>query len=335
MRIGVLACAIVAALTVHGPASAAGLQDYQDCNASDVERRITGCTRVIQDQREPAGNRAISLMQRGAAHHETGELDRAIADYDEAVRLDPGLALAYYRRGNVHRDKRDLDRAIADLDEAIRLEPGLTLAYHHRGLAYRDKGDFGRALDDFDAAVRLDPKFAAAYHQRAGLREDRGDRAGADADFAEAARLDPKFARAPSAPAPAAMPVTTAALPVTPAPPAAAAPAPAALAAATVPHKLSGRAAWNALLGNSIIGKENGKTLVEYYAPDGTAKSMTGNELSTGKWTFADETVCFKYTDEPAPECYKVEVSGNTVTYYEKDGSGSRYRILKGNPRRL
>jgi tetratricopeptide (TPR) repeat protein len=316
MRIGVLLCSIVMALVVHGPAFAAGLQDYQDCNANDVDRRISGCTRVIQDQGEPAGSRAIALIQRGAAHHEIGNLDRAIADYDEAVGLDPGLALAYFRRGNVHRERRELDRAIADLDQAIRLEPGLLLAYQNRGLAHQDKGELDRALADFDAAIRLDPKLAAAYHHRAGVRQQRGDHAGAAADFGEAGRLDPKFARAPAAPPPVAD--TPAALPVAP-----------------LPGKLSGRAAWNALLGNSIIGKENGKTLVEYYAPDGTAKSMADNELSTGTWTFADDIVCFKYTDEPAPECYKVEVSGNTVTYYEKDGSGSRYRILKGNPRRL
>jgi hypothetical protein len=33
--------------------------------------------------------------------------------------------------------------------------------------------------------------------------------------------------------------------------------------------------------------------------------------------------------------CYRVEVNGNTATYYEKDGSGSRYTILKGNPKGL
>jgi hypothetical protein len=55
------------------------------------------------------------------------------------------------------------------------------------------------------------------------------------------------------------------------------------LSAAWAQERLTGTAAWNQLVGNSITGEEDGKTLVEYYAPDGTAKSMHGNEISTGQ----------------------------------------------------
>ena len=100
-------------------------------------------------------------------------------------------------------------------------------------------------------------------------------------------------------------------------------------------QKLVGIAAWNQLVGNSITGKENGETLVEYYAADGTAKSMTGNEISTGTWALVGEAVCFKYTDSDETECYKVEVTGNFVTYTDRNGTGNRYEILKGNPKGL
>jgi hypothetical protein len=132
-----------------------------------------------------------------------------------------------------------------------------------------------------------------------------------------------------------------AAAPAPPVAPAAAAPSPAAAAAAALAaaaaapaDRLTGRAAWNQLVGNSIIGDDDGETLVEYYAADGTSKSMSGNKISTGRWTFGGERVCFKYTDEPR-DCYKVEVSGDVVTFYDKDGSGLRYTLLKGNPKKL
>jgi hypothetical protein len=115
-----------------------------------------------------------------------------------------------------------------------------------------------------------------------------------------------------------------------PAPVAAAAPAAPAAAA-----KLIGIAAWSQVVGNSITGKEGNKTLTEYYAADGTAKSMTGNEISKGTWVLVGETICFKYTDEKDMECYKVEVAGNTLTYTDAKGAGSRYEILKGNPKNL
>lgn len=91
--------------------------------------------------------------------------------------------------------------------------------------------------------------------------------------------------------------------------------------------------AWSALVGNSISGMEDGKPLVEHYLADGTAKSMTGNEISTGKWALVGDTVCFKYDADT--ECYKIEVVGNTVTFTDAKGSGTRYDILKGNPKNL
>jgi hypothetical protein len=99
-------------------------------------------------------------------------------------------------------------------------------------------------------------------------------------------------------------------------------------------QKLTGVAAWGQLVGNSITGEEDGETLVEYYAADGTAKSMLGNEISSGKWVLVGETVCFQY-DQEEMECYKLEVTGNTVTLTDQDGTGTRYEILKGNPKGL
>jgi len=98
--------------------------------------------------------------------------------------------------------------------------------------------------------------------------------------------------------------------------------------------KLTGRTAWNALIGNSITGDDDGETLVEYYAPNGTAKSRSGKELSTGKWTLRGEQVCFKYPGYDT-DCYKVEVNNDVATFYDSDGSRSTYTMLKGNPKKL
>jgi hypothetical protein len=97
----------------------------------------------------------------------------------------------------------------------------------------------------------------------------------------------------------------------------------------------SADAAWNKLVGNSSTGTEDGKTLTEYYAADGTAKSMLDNEISTGTWMLVGEVICFRYADEPKPECYKLEVTGDTATMYDEKGSGTHYKILKGNPKGL
>jgi tetratricopeptide (TPR) repeat protein len=103
-----------------------------------------------------------------------GDYDRAIADLDEAIRLDADK-LAYYVRGQAYYLKHDYDRAIADFDEAIQRDPKDARAYNNRGFAYEGKGAYARAIVDYDAALKLDPALADARqnrdHARASLAE--------------------------------------------------------------------------------------------------------------------------------------------------------------------
>ena len=63
------------------------------------------------------------LVERGKAYLNKGDDDRAIADYDTAISLDPNCAEAYGRRGDAHFNKREYDRAVADYDAALRRDP--------------------------------------------------------------------------------------------------------------------------------------------------------------------------------------------------------------------
>ena len=58
-------------------------------NADDQDRVIAACTRFLNDRGESQGNRAGAYNDRGIAWHDKGDLDRAIADYNEAIRLNP------------------------------------------------------------------------------------------------------------------------------------------------------------------------------------------------------------------------------------------------------
>lgn len=99
----------------------------------------------------------MAYFNRGTAYYEKGDYDRAIADYDSAIFLDPGDADAYLNRGIAYSQKGDHDRAIADFNNAIRLNPDSAPAYAGRGLAYLDVGDTRNALEDFRTAGRMLP----------------------------------------------------------------------------------------------------------------------------------------------------------------------------------
>ena len=136
---------------------------------------------------------------RGCAWGAKKEFDKAIADFAEAIRLDPKLAVAYHNRGNAWGAKKEFDKAIADYTEAIRLDfklASLASAYHNRGGAWGAKKEFDKAIADFAEAIRLDPKDAVAYHNRGNVWDDKKEYDKAIADYDEAIRLDPKYARA-------------------------------------------------------------------------------------------------------------------------------------------
>jgi tetratricopeptide (TPR) repeat protein len=78
--------------------------------------RIMTRLRLNSSNANPFNNRAAAYMAKG-------QYDRAMEDYDRAIRLDPNLARAFYGRGVLWERKNDLQRALADFKKASELDP--------------------------------------------------------------------------------------------------------------------------------------------------------------------------------------------------------------------
>ena len=118
------------------------------CASPDPAKSVPACTRIIQDKSWSSDNRAIALRNRGFAYQSQGDLNRAIADYNEVIKLG----------------------SIATPNPFV-----LAKTLVNRGIAYARKGDDTHALGDYDAAIGLDPKIAIAYLNRADAALRRGD----------------------------------------------------------------------------------------------------------------------------------------------------------------
>ena len=70
----------------------------------------------------PTSTEARDHFEAGFALEGKGQLEEAIAEYGEAIRLDPRFAFAYSNRGNVYDNLGQHQLALEDLDKAIRLE---------------------------------------------------------------------------------------------------------------------------------------------------------------------------------------------------------------------
>ncbi|GHT85537.1 hypothetical protein FACS1894137_09940 [Spirochaetia bacterium] len=141
-------------------------------------------------------NYADAYIYRGIAYRNKEDYDRAIGDYTEAIRLDPNYAKAYYNRGVAYRNKKDYDRAIADYTEAIRINPNYADAYYNRGVEYGNKKDYDREIADYTEAIRLDPNYAYAYNNRGVAYGNKKDYDREIGDYTEAIRINPNLAEA-------------------------------------------------------------------------------------------------------------------------------------------
>ena len=125
-----------------------------------------------------------------------GDYDKAIQEYNEAIRLKPDDAESYYGRGYAWNEKHEYDKAIADCSEAIRFKPDFANAYVGRGIAWEQKHQYDKAIKDYDQAIRLKPDFVESYLHRAyaWYNKDKYDKA--IKDYNEALRLKPDYAEA-------------------------------------------------------------------------------------------------------------------------------------------
>ena len=92
---------------------------------------------------------AEDFVGRGVAEARSGDFDQAIADFNQAVRLNPNQAEAYNYRGVTKARKGDSEGAIADFDQAVQLDPKYDNGYLNRGIVRQTKRDFGGALSDY------------------------------------------------------------------------------------------------------------------------------------------------------------------------------------------
>ena len=139
---------------------------------------------------------AEKRVNAGVELGQEGRLEEAITEFDEAIRLNPQDADAYYNRGNTYDDLGQHQRAIQEFDEALRLDPQFAEIYVNRGLAYADLSQHQRAIQEYDEAIRLNPQFVLAYYNRGLAYGNLGQHQRAIQDFDAAIRLDPQLADA-------------------------------------------------------------------------------------------------------------------------------------------
>ncbi|GLH79230.1 hypothetical protein SSBR45G_41390 [Bradyrhizobium sp. SSBR45G] len=91
--------------------------------AGDGDKVLTECGALIDNPKAARTDRINALIARASIYITKGDADRAIADYDVALQLDPTLADILNARGELYRKKGNRPKALADFAAALRLNP--------------------------------------------------------------------------------------------------------------------------------------------------------------------------------------------------------------------
>jgi serine/threonine-protein kinase len=90
-------------------------------------------------------------------------VDEAIASFQQAIRINPKLALAHTNLGFVLYAKGQEDKAIAPFREALLLDPKNATAHYNLGYALQTNGQREEAIVQYQQAIQIDPKLAPAH----------------------------------------------------------------------------------------------------------------------------------------------------------------------------
>ena len=88
-------------------------------------------------------------MDKGAAAIKVQDFDRALAEFTEAIRLDPKNILLYHSRAAAYHAKGDFAKVIADCTHILKANPRDSYALGNRGVAYSMKNDYDKVARGF------------------------------------------------------------------------------------------------------------------------------------------------------------------------------------------
>lgn len=167
--------------------------DPAACTQQSGEAAVKACTAAIDSGAFKGEELAGLHFRRGTLFFDLDLNDRALQDFDAAIRHAPNSSAAYSGRASVHMDNNDHDRAIRDFDTALKLDPANAYALENRGDVFVRLGKFKEAIRDYDATLKLTPDNPWSMYGRGLAKLKSGDTSGT-ADIAAAKKMSAKVA---------------------------------------------------------------------------------------------------------------------------------------------
>jgi tetratricopeptide (TPR) repeat protein len=148
---------------------------------------------LLRDAGLNSDAKAEAFRIRGRGYRDRGQYEKALADFNRALELNPNIDRAIGGRGETYRLMGRYEEALADFTRSLELDPDVW-EMSNRGETYRLMGRYEEALADFTRSLELDPAYAWAMGSRGQTYKAMGRHEDALADFTRALELNPDYA---------------------------------------------------------------------------------------------------------------------------------------------
>ncbi len=126
-----------------------------ECFSDNNERRIVGCSDLIDNPNLDTGTKSLAYAMRALALSLNGALNQALPDYDMAIKLDPSSAMALNNRAWVLYKLNRLDEGMSDVERSLALAQSSPHAHDTRAHIRQARGERTAALRDYEQAMRF------------------------------------------------------------------------------------------------------------------------------------------------------------------------------------
>jgi tetratricopeptide (TPR) repeat protein len=148
------------------------------------------------DAKKKSPNLVRPYNNLGETYDKLGDYDRAISEFEAALKLNPNYFFALNNLGNIHGKKKNYPEAIAYFEKALKIKADYSPAHYNLARAQHLVGKPDLAVQSYREAIRFNPYFEQAFYNLANLLLQRGKPKEAVENFLAFLNMQPDHARA-------------------------------------------------------------------------------------------------------------------------------------------